>query len=539
MEAMAHSSAGIDRRPAPAARRELVLLHEHLPVAVAMVRRGSDGRLHVVTANRRMIALGRRLGLAPRDVAGGVASLDALLPALPGLPASATHAFLAGIGEAVTTRRPTVCTLDGVADGALDLEATIVPVGAHARTARLAVVSLRDITEERAAAQRQRALEEQLARSEKLTALGTLAGGLAHDFGNVLAGIAGHAELLGLDVDGNASAQESLAQIFAGVRRAQGLVDQVLAFARRRPPARRPLRLDALVAEAVAFIAGRVPPNVTLTVADDGAPPVLGDATQLLQAFDNLVTNALHALAESGGAITIRLDTLQLEGMAMPADREPGRYARLRIGDTGPGIAKAHLPRIFEPFFTTKGAGRGTGLGLAVVHGVIEAHDGMIGVESAPGEGALFTILLPAASAAATRSTPTGSDEIPRGAGERVLVVDDESIVVEATVRQLRRLGYRATGSTDPAAALAQVRADPQAVDAVLTDFTMPGMHGGELAQGLRAARADLPLLLMSANLADMPAAERALFAAAMAKPFSATTLAETLDAVLGTRREG
>ena len=533
--------APIETPPAAdrASRRELALLYEHLPSAIAMFERRADGVLGLATANRRMLALARTLGLPTAAELRRGMPLPALLDILASLHRGAATVLLAGLDEAIAQRRNTVVTLDGVAGGALDLEATIVPVSGRTGPLRLVLLALRDITEERAAALRQRALEEQLARNEKLTALGTLAGGLAHDFGNVLTGIAGHAELLQLDIGGDATAQESLAQIFAGVRRAQGLVNQVLAFARRRPPARRPLRLDTLAREALAFLSGRVPANVTVVVHDDGVPAVLGDVAQLAQVLDNLVTNALHALEPAGGTLTVHLDTLQLEGSGMPADRTPGRYARVRIRDTGPGIAPEHLARIFEPFFTTKGTGRGTGLGLAVVHGVVEAHDGMIGVESQPGRGALFTVLLPAASVQAGRNTPSGSQELPRGAGERVLVVDDEPAVVESTVRQLERLGYRAWGTVDPANALAQLRADPFAVDAVLTDYSMPVLDGGALAQGVRAARADLPLVIMSANLADMPGAARALFAASLFKPFSATTLAETLDAVLGTRREG
>nr|MCU0626404.1 ATP-binding protein [Gemmatimonadaceae bacterium] len=364
-----------------ASRRELALLYEHLPAAIAMFARRPDGRLGVASANRRMLDLARTLGLGSARVHRG-AALGELLGTLTGLHDGGARALLAGLDEAITQRRQTVITLDALADGALDLAATIVPVTGRTGPLRLVLLTLRDITEERAAAARQRALEEQLARSEKLTALGTLAGGLAHDFGNVLTGIAGHAELLQLDVEGNPGAEESLAQIFAGVRRAQGLVHQVLAFA--------PVRLDALVRESLAFLAGRIPPNVGVTVDQRESPAVLGDATQLTQAFDNLVTNAVQAMGDEGGTLTITVDTVQLPGAAVTGGA-PERHARLRIRDTGPGIPAAQHARIFEPFFTTKGTGRGTGLGLAVVHGVIEAHDGMISVESEPGHGACFT----------------------------------------------------------------------------------------------------------------------------------------------------
>ncbi len=522
-----------------ASRRELLLLYEHLPDAVALLARDDDGRLTLASANRRMLALARRLGLDDATPIRRGTPVADLLDALARLPATSARALLAGLDEIVARRRTTRLPLDGVADGALDLDATIVPATGRSGPLRLVLLLLRDTTEERAASQHRRALEAQLARTEQLTALGTLAGGLAHDFGNVMTGIAGHTELLALDVEGNTAARESLQQIQAGLRRAQGLVNQVLAFARRRPPARRPLRLEALVQEGLAFLAGRIPGTVRTALRADGeTPPVLGDATQLAQAFDNLVTNAVQALDGREGTITVAIDTVELDATRLPPDRTAGRYVRVRIVDDGPGIAAAHLPRIFEPFYTTKGTGRGTGLGLAVVHGVVTAHDGLIAVESTPGRGTTFTIHLPATSAQTARATPMGQDALPRGAGERVLVVDDEPLVVEATVRQLVRLGYRAVGQSDPAVALALVQGDPQGVDAVLTDYMMPGLDGGALARGLRAVRGDLPLMIMSANLADMPAAERALFAAALAKPFSSTTLAETLDAVVGTRRD-
>ena len=358
-------------------------------------------------------------------------------------------------------------------------------------------------------------LEAQLRESQKMEALGTLAGGVAHDFNNILAAIMGNAELARQDVGPGHAALESLQEILTASRRAKELVQQILAFGRRQAHERRVMSLAPVVEESVRLLRSTLPAGVGLSVecAPD-TPAVLADATQVEQVLLNLCGNAWQAMEgqKRPALIEIRLDAYDhapgkarsVQAADFGGAPRSGRYACLTVRDTGPGMDPETRARIFEPFFTTKPAGKGTGLGLAVVHSVVQEHGASIDVESVPGEGTTFRICFPGVDA----SVPAAAAQVPAGAaaqgrGKHILYVDDDEAMVSLMSRLLERQGYRVSAYTDVRAALAAVRAQPETFDLVVTDYNMPGMSGLEAARALREMRADLPVALASGYITD------------------------------------
>ena len=395
----------------------------------------------------------------------------------------------------------------------------------------------RDITERKQSEEARAQLEARLRESQKMEALGTLAGGVAHDFNNVLATISGNVELARQDVGTGHAALESLEEIDKASRRAKDLVQQILAFGRRQPLERKPMSLALVVVESARLLRATLPANVSLRVdcAAD-TPAVLADASQIQQILLNLCSNALQAVQGQGraGVSEIALSaSARAEAEAetpAPAGAPPRRYACLMVRDNGSGMDEATLSHIFEPFFTTKPRGQGTGLGLSVVHGIVQAHEARIEVLSKPGQGSAFHIYFPAldtadAHAAASTSAP-GAISVPAstptfmpasisasvsslhatavpGQCKHVLYIDDEEAIILLMTRLLERQGYRVSGFTDPRAALAAVRADPARFDLAVTDYNMPGMSGLEVALALREIRADLPVVLASGFITE------------------------------------
>jgi PAS domain S-box-containing protein len=367
----------------------------------------------------------------------------------------------------------------------------------------------RDITEQRQAERARAQLELQLRESQKMEALGTLAGGIAHDFNNIVATIMGNAELARLDLAPEHAAQESLEEIRKASRRAKDLVQQILAFGRRQVLERRVTALAPVVQETARLLRSTLPAATSLSVrcAPD-APKVLADATQVEQVLLNLCTNAWQAMQgrERPGLIEISLDAHcaageEHRGPEHGAGRVvlyPGRYARLTVRDNGPGMDAATRERIFDPFFTTKPVGEGTGLGLAVVHGIAQGHEAKIEVQSAPGLGASFSLYFPEAAADPAVAAPPPAAAPEPGAGGHILCIDDDESIVFLMARLLERQGYQVSGYTDPLEALAAVAAAPGRFDLAVTDYNMPGMSGLDLARALREIRADLPIALAS-----------------------------------------
>jgi PAS domain S-box-containing protein len=374
--------------------------------------------------------------------------------------------------------------------------------------------TVQDITDRKLAEARHRLLESQLLESQKMEAIGTLAGGIAHDFNNIIANILGNTELARDDVGGNRVALESLDEIRKAARRARDLVHQFLSFSRRQPLERRLMDIAPVVDESARLLRATLPQRIALDVkCQPGLPKVMADATQIEQILINLATNSMQAMQGRSGRIGIEVDTVPLDQSL--ADRHPellallarnaGTVLRMVLSDDASGMDAATLGRIFEPFFTTKPQGEGTGLGLSVVLGIMQAHEGVIVAESEPGKGTRFTLYLPAASGdpAATGFSSSAFKEAtaptePPLSGTRLLYIDDDESLVFLVKRLLERRGVQVSGFSDQQSALQTLRADPQAFDLVLTDYNMPGLSGLDVAREVRQIRPDLPVAVAS-----------------------------------------
>jgi PAS domain S-box-containing protein len=357
-------------------------------------------------------------------------------------------------------------------------------------------ISLQDITHETM-------LERQLRQAERMEALGTLAGGIAHDFNNVLAAILGFSELVLDDLDADEPARQDVGEILKAAERAKSLTTQILTFSRQKDAERKPLRLGAAVLEALGLIRATVPSSIDFRVyVDPERGLIMAEEGRIHQVVMNLVTNALQAMGEKGTLEVSVTEGPQIwSGGHAPTSVElpPGRYAVLSVADTGSGIDAEIMERLYDPFFTTKELGHGTGLGLSVVHGIVGGHGGAIAVESEPGRGSCFKVYLPLidTSAQGIRSSEETVDLSELGA-VRILLVDDEDMVVTVLARSLERAGLRVTKCNDPREVLAAFRATPTSFDLLVTDQIMPGLTGLELAAEVHEISPEIPVLLVT-----------------------------------------
>jgi PAS domain S-box-containing protein len=399
----------------------------------------------------------------------------------------------------------------------------------------MSCVFVRDIAERRRAELTRRTLEAELFHAQKMEAVGTLAGGIAHDFNNILAAIVGNAEMAQLELPQGHVAQHDIREVLRAARRARELVLQILTFSRKQQPERRPVRTAEVIADALKLLRATIPSTIELrSRITDAELRIHGEPTQLHQVLMNLGTNAAHAIGDHHGIIELRQELVQVDTDAVHADLLPGRYVCLTVSDSGQGMDRPTLDRAFEPFFTTKGPGVGTGLGLAVVHGIVKSHEGVVVVESTPGRGTTFQLYFPVLACAAADAS---SEEavMPRGAGERVLFVDDEPALTAVTQRMLERLGYTVVALGSSTEALATFRANPHAFDVVISDLTMPGMTGAQLALEMRRLRANVPVILSTGYLDRLDAeTARALHARdLLIKPYSTEDLATAVHRAL------
>ncbi len=375
-----------------------------------------------------------------------------------------------------------------------------------------------DITDLKQAEEQQRVLEGQLRESQKMEAIGTLAGGVAHDFNNLLAAILGNLVLAREDVGADHPAQESLAEINRAAIRARQLVQQILTFSRRGAQVMEHQPLLPLVEEALGLMRSLLPAGVRLLTRLSKEPlPALVDATQMQQVLMNLCTNAWQAFAGRSGEVTVALERVALDAaQALQLGAlEPGTYARLSVADNGPGMDEVTQRRVFEPFFTTKAPGTGTGLGLAVVHGIVKAHRGAIGLTSQPGAGTRFDVYLPLAASAAAPLPDLAVMPPPAPAaapeGRHVVYIDDYEALVFLVGRLLRKQGYRVSTFESGEAALAWFSQHPrEPVDLLVTDQNMPGMAGVEVVRELRRLRPALRMAIVSGHVSDTLIAEAA-----------------------------
>ncbi len=394
-------------------------------------------------------------------------------------------------------------------------EATITSVDISG-TKQLTVM-MNDITERLQARAARASLQARLREAQKLEAIGPLAAGIAHDFNNIITAILGNALLGREEAGGNAAVLVSLEEIRKAGTRARSLVRQILSFSQGRQQQLLDQPLRPLVDEAAGLLRTSVPDNVAIAVAGVFHPLyVRADATQMVEVLMNLGTNAWHAMEGQAGRVEIRLDDIVLDAAAAASlpGLQPGRHARLSVSDNGQGMDAATQARMFEPFFTTKARSHGTGLGMAVVHGIVKAHLGAIAVHSTPGEGTRFQLYFPALAAPRAELPPeslapafgsvsTTAAATARCTGHHVLFVDHDGALLFIVVRMLESLGYRVSGYQSAEAALAAVRAQPRDFDLVVTDFNMPGLSGIQVAQELARIRPDLPVVIASGYVTE------------------------------------
>ncbi|MEE9443724.1 MAG: response regulator, partial [candidate division Zixibacteria bacterium] len=349
---------------------------------------------------------------------------------------------------------------------------------------------IRDITE-------QKRLENQLQQAQRMESLGTLAGGIAHDFNNILFPIVVYAEMALEDTPEDSPIRDNLNEILIGTKRARDLVKQILTFSRQADQELVPLKVQLVIREALKLIRSSLPSTIEIKqYISNKCGLVIANPTQIHQVAMNLITNAYHAMQETGGKLEVTLKEvdLGLEELKDP-DMNPGPYVCLTVADTGVGMDNIVLDRIFDPYYTTKEKDKGTGLGLAVVHGIVKSYKGDIRVDSEPGKGTVFHVYLPIIKTRVETEVTEVVAPIQRG-HERIMLVDDEDQIVRMEKQMLERLGYHVTTRTSSIEALAAFQNNSDKFDLIITDMTMPNMTGAQLSQKLLEIRPDIPIII-------------------------------------------
>ena len=403
-------------------------------------------------------------------------------------------------GTAETFRAPHQIQADGGTVKWLFARGKVIKKDSQGKPARI-IGTHTDITAMKTLEAKQKNYESRLQQSQKLEAIGTLAGGIAHDFNNILFPILGHTELLLEDIkDDETTTRHSLDQIHLSAMRAKELVQQILTFSRQEETIYLPIELQPIIKETIKLLRSTIPTWIEIKeTIDPSCTKVLADATQVHQIIMNLATNAYHAIGDSSGTLNIRLSECSIADVeAKHLAVEPGRFICLSVSDTGSGINPAYLKKIFDPFFTSKTKEKGTGMGLAVVHGIVKKMKGSINVYSELGQGSEFKVYLPVAD----QSDPTAAPEetlkeplIITGT-EHILLIDDEQAILSMEKKALERLSYQVTTITSPVDALDLFRRTPERFDMVITDMSMPKMNGNNLAAELLAVRPDIPIII-------------------------------------------
>ena len=412
-------------------------------------------------------------------------------------------------------------------------EISTIPVNIEGKAVVLGIA--RDITERRAAEEERRRLEAQLRQAQKMEAIGTLAGGIAHDFNNILSAMVGYTELALEETRKGSALHGNLQEIFRAGMRARDLIKQILTFSRQAEQDRQPVKVNSIVREALKFLRSTLPSSITIRSRIASDIQVLADPTHIHQVLMNLCANAKHAMRETGGLLEVYLSREQLnpEFAAAHSGLVAGPFMKMTVADSGEGMSAEVQGKIFEPFFTTKGKDEGTGLGLAVVHGIVNSCGGIITVSSTPGKGTAFDVFLPIVE---SRDQPQTESKGPLPAGsEQVLFVDDEKLLVDIGQQMLERYGYRVTPRTSSIEALELFKAKPDQFDLVITDMTMPNMSGLELAAEIINLRPQIPIILCTGFSESITAAQALDFGikAFMLKPLSLPDLLRTTRSVL------
>ncbi|MCP5045738.1 MAG: PAS domain S-box protein [bacterium] len=358
--------------------------------------------------------------------------------------------------------------------------------------------TIRDIKERKKVEEEKGELEDLLRQAHKMEAIGTLAGGIAHDFNNILGVLMGYAELSLEELPEDSPIRQNLRHVMASAERARQMVKQILAFSRKSEIERIPVYLHQMVTESLKLLRSSIPTTIDIrSYIEESVEPVFADATQIHQVVMNLCSNAAYAMRESGGILEIKLKTIFFEpdGMGLK-ELDRGKYHRLTVKDNGHGIGVETLKRIFDPYFTTKKVGEGTGMGLAVVHGIIKDHGGEITVKSESWKGTSFDVYLPVAKGEIVPVENTKAQPSMKGGDECILLVDDEQAMVEMGKQMLEKLGYCVVSRVGSIEALEAFRAAPGKFNLVITDQTMPNMTGVHLTREIKKVRADIPVIL-------------------------------------------
>ncbi len=393
---------------------------------------------------------------------------------------------------------------------------------------------------------RNRQLEAELRHAQKMEAIGTLAGGIAHDFNNILASITGFNELAQMSARDNETLKSHLDQISVAAERARDLVQQILTFSRNTDNEKHPLDIAPVIKEALKLLRSTIPSSIAIKTEISAVRPVLADPTGIHQIIMNLCTNAYHSMRETGGEIFVSLHEKFID-VNDPENTNiaPGTFAVIEVRDTGSGMDNDTLTKIFEPYFTTKGKEEGTGLGLAVVHGIVESLGGTIRVESTLGEGTLFTVCLPVILEDVTDTAVTTHEiegPVHGGHGQKIMFVDDEQMICRLYKFMLEDAGYEVTVFTESLEALEQLKHDPCGWDILITDMTMPGLSGEKLIQKAREMNPDLPVIMCTgySEVLTKERIERLRLIAFLQKPVDKNTmLMEVGRAVAAQEKKG
>jgi PAS domain S-box-containing protein len=394
----------------------------------------------------------------------------------------------------------------------------------------------RDTTEQKKAQKKNDQLIADLQQKQKIESLGTLAGGIAHDFNNILTAVLGYTELSLEGVEKGTHMEEDLKKVLQAGIRAKNLVSQILAYSRKSNEERHPVRIDEMAEEVLQLIRPSLPSSIDIIFTAESKAKILGNATQVHQILMNLCSNAAHAMQEKGGVLTIGIKDIHLDkgGLLLKNDLKEGEYVEIVVSDTGHGISPEIIDKVFDPYFTTKGLGTGTGMGLAVVVGIVESYGGTIHLESLPDQGTTLHVYIPIIQDGRDSALQQPAEPLGQGKG-RILFIDDEETIVAMNKRILERLGYQVTGFAGSIDALEYFRMQPYSFDVIITDMTMPRLNGEDLAREAMRIRADIPIILCSGYTCDMTSQRskelgiRAFFM----KPVDKRELAQCLGEIL------
>ena len=497
-------------------------LAESLPQVIFEV--DLDGTLKYV--NQTVYQL---FGYTPEEIARGFNVLEAFIP--EDRERVALDIMLNIQGQGLGRREYTAVRKDG----------TRFPASVHAnrilsgQTATGVRGILIDLTKTKRAEEEKKKLEIQLQQAQKMEAIGALAGGIAHDFNNILSAIIGYTELARLN-DGASTIENELNQVLIAANRAKDLVKQILAFSRQTDEERMPVSVAMVVEEAIKFLRATIPTTIEIkSRIDKNSGAVLANSVELHQIIMNLCTNAVHAIGDRGGVLEVEVRNAEIEHAQINnfVELEMGSYVLVSVKDTGYGMTPDVIKRIFDPYFTTKEKGVGTGLGLAVVHGIVKKSGGAIQVESEPGKWTVFYIYLPRINM--TLPIKAAQPKPIEGGPERILFVDDEKMLVDIGEQTLQRLGYHVVSRTSSIEALELFKAKPDYFDLVITDQTMPGMTGDALARELLRIRPDLPVIICTgySQTIDHERAKRIGIKALVEKPMLMDEIAAAVRKVL------